>query len=90
MDNKDKAVFASDGRFGQEGLNKREYFAGLAMQSVTSDDVRTYWQIADILGVGQDEVREDKLCGLKARAKIAVQTADALLKALESEDISNE
>lgn len=53
----------------QEGLTKREYFAGLAMQGLLSND---------------EHIKEEKSYP-DITADLAIQYADALLKALEEQ-----
>lgn len=57
------------------GLTKREYFAGLAMQAILSNEEHRMKCLdsSRIYGVGRDEIV----------AKIATIEADALLKQLE-------
>ena len=67
--NKDRGAFACvDPTYVQDGLTKREYFAGLAMQGLmTSQNSEGEWRHSII-----------------DAAKISVKMADELLKQLES------
>ena len=72
IDNKDKAAFAcinNENTYLQEGLTKREYFAGLAMQGVLASG--ELWMSLIDKGISP--------------IKYAMNQADILLKELEEE-----
>jgi len=82
MDNSKQAAFpdpkrsASDLYYNfSEGLTKREWFAGLAMQALISGK----WASPDYSNTSPDEI-----------APIALRHADALLSELEKQNPSNE
>ena len=72
--NKDLPAFASvaisgDNGYQQDGLTKREYFAGLAMQG--------------LLSIYDEKIVPPNLDNVKYMAKLAVRAADFLLQELE-------
>ena len=74
--NKDRAAFAccDEVNYLQEGLTKREYYAGQAMAAMIANP--------NILRPQENDKKESDLLKFSA---IAVEYADALLSALENE-----
>jgi hypothetical protein len=85
MKNADKSIYpiykGDNDIISDYGLTKREYFAGLAMQGLSTELISNAIKLKEI-GVSENEIY--KSLKTKDIIKSAIEFADELLKQLES------